>query len=106
VAGLGDIDGDGHDDLFIGSGWSSAGTYQGGAGYLLAGPVSAGVRDLSTADARFLPQTAGDRVRINAGGDFNADGLRDLLIGSQLNSSNGGPNARHGAVYLFSGKGL
>ena len=106
VAGLGDIDGDGHDDLFIGSGWSSAGTYQGGAGYLLIGPVSAGVRDLSTADARFLPQTAGDRVRINAGGDFNADGLRDLLIGSQLNSSNGGPNARHGAVYLFSGKGL
>jgi hypothetical protein len=106
VAGPGDVDGDGNDDVLIGSGWSDAGTANGGAAYLLLGPVSGSV-DLSAADARFLPEGDNDRVRVNAGGDLDGDGLGDILIGAQLNGSNSSTtNARHGAVYLFYGKGL
>jgi hypothetical protein len=106
VAGPGDVDGDGNDDVLIGSGWSDAGTANGGAAYLLLGPVSGSV-DLSAADARFLPEGDNDRIRVNAGGDLDGDGLGDILIGAQLNGSNSATtNARHGAVYLFYGKGL
>ena len=106
VAGPGDVDGDGNDDVLIGSGWSDAGTNNGGAAYLMLGPVS-GTVDLSGADARFLPEGDNDRIRVNAGGDLDGDGLGDILVGAQLNSSNSSTtNARHGAVYLFYGKGL
>ncbi len=106
VAGPGDVDGDGNDDVLIGSGWSDAAFSNGGAAYLVLGPVS-GTMDLSGADARFLPEGSNDRIRVNAGGDLDGDGLGDILVGAQLNGSNSTTaNARHGAAYLFYGKGL
>jgi hypothetical protein len=110
VSGAGDVDGDGNADLLIGSGWyDSTSASNGGAGYLILGPVTAGtgVVDLSSADARFLPEGANDRVRINSAGDIDADGYSDILIATQNNSTNSSTaGSQHGAVYLFYGKGI
>jgi len=84
VAGAGDVDGDGFDDLLIGAfGHDGGGYYGGGVAYLVRGPVT-GEISLGTAYARLegyeFNQYAGSSV---AGvGDVNGDGQRDLLIGS------------------------
>jgi hypothetical protein len=108
VSGPGDVDGNGTDDLLIGSGWNDTDTTNGGAGYLVLGPVTAGtgVVNLSTADARFVAEGDNDRLRINGGGDLNADGYADILIATQNNSTNTAVGTQHGAVYLFYGLGL
>lgn len=109
VAGPGDVDGDGVDDLLIGSGWNDANTSDGGAGYLVLGPLSAGsgTVDLSAANARFVPEGDNDRLRITAGGDLDADGCADILIATQNNATNEATaGSQHGAVYLFHGIGL
>ncbi|HCH63841.1 MAG TPA: hypothetical protein DFR83_13630, partial [Deltaproteobacteria bacterium] len=108
VSGPGDIDGNGVDDLLIGSGWNDASTTNGGAGYLVLGPVTAGtgVVDLANADARFTPEGDNDRLRVNGAGDLDADGYADILIATQNNSTNSAVGAQHGAVYLFYGQGL
>ncbi|MBL8617392.1 MAG: FG-GAP repeat protein [Deltaproteobacteria bacterium] len=103
VAGAGDVDGDGLDDLLIGSGYNDAGAADAGAAYLIAG-WTAGTRNLTVAaGARFLPGAAGDRVRTKGAGDFNDDGYNDILMGAQNNSTVG---ATAGAAYLFYGEGL
>ena len=103
VAGAGDVDGDGRDELLVGSGYNDAGAVDGGAVYLLSGWVG-GTRNLSAAAAaRFLPNGSNDRVRTKGAGDFNDDGYNDVLMGVQLNDL-GGDAA--GAGYLFFGEGL
>ena len=109
VSGPGDVDGDGVDDLLIGSGWYDSTASNGGAGYFILGPVTAGtgVVDLSNADGRFLPEGDNDRLRITGGGDLDADGYADILIATQNNSTNSATaGSQHGAAYLFYGKGL
>ncbi len=83
VAGVGDIDGDGVDDLVVGApGTAAEGDFT-GAAYLVLGPVGG---DHALADARCtLNGThAGQRAgaQIAAVGDVSADGRADVLIGS------------------------
>ncbi|MES2639383.1 MAG: MopE-related protein [Myxococcota bacterium] len=94
VAGAGDVNADGYDDLIIGSFAATA--------YLVLGPVSGDV-DLSLADARFTGETAGSSgagSSVAAAGDVNGDGYADLIIGA-ASDSEGGSFA--GAAYLVYG---
>ena len=98
TAGVGDVDGDLHDDIMVGARLSDAGT---GAAYLIYGPAS-GTIELSHADATFLGEGSSDEAgaSLAGAGDMNDDGYGDLLIGaSDVRSSSGG----RGAAYLVHG---
>ena len=105
----GDINGDGIDDLVIGAGASSPnGKMNAGTGYVLFGsnqPWPA-IFELSSIDGTngfgFNGATAVDvaATGINGGGDLNADGFADVLVGVPGDDTNG---EEAGAVYVIFG---
>jgi hypothetical protein len=81
VAGAGDVDADGHDDLLVGSLNDDGSEYLAGASYLVLGPVR-GTLDLSLADAKFVGEDIYDEALIVSGaGDVDGNGHDDVLIG-------------------------
>ena len=105
VAGVGDVNGDGFDDLLIGAYENDEAGQGAGQAYLILGKTTGwgyGV-SLAQADASFLGEAPGDGAgfRIDGAGDVNADGFRDFLIVSPENNE-GGNNA--GQAYLIFGK--
>ena len=105
VAGAGDVNGDGFDDLLIGANGNDAGGANAGQTYLIFGKASGWAMDtdLSNADASFWGENAADDSgRYVAGaGDVNKDGYDDILIGAATNDD-GGTDA--GQTYLILGK--
>ena len=83
--GLGDINGDGLEDLALGS-WGNGNLYEynGGAAYVVHGPATAG-GSLDLADARIYGAKGNGGgqylgTAVNAG-DFDGDGTPDLVVG-------------------------
>ncbi len=101
VAGAGDFDGDGHDDLIIGAYAEDTGGNAAGSAYLAYGPV-VGDLDLAYADLQLVGVAAQDFAgRSVAGvGDTDGDGTDDLLVGASGNDDNG---TSAGAAYLLLG---
>jgi hypothetical protein len=97
VSGAGDVDGNGHDDLLIGSLNDEGGTLA-GAAYLVLGPVT-GTLDLSMADAKLVAESSNDYAcAVSGAGDVDADGHSDLLVGAVQ-----WDGAEPGAAYLVLG---
>ena len=101
VAGAGDVDGDGLDDLIVGAFAHGAGGSYAGAAYVVRGPVSGDV-DLANAEARLVGETVDDWAgwAVAAAGDVNDDGYDDVIVGAHGNDA-GGSSA--GAAYLAIG---
>jgi hypothetical protein len=105
IAHVGDVNGDGWDDLLIGARMNSHAGENAGQVYLVFGPPHNWFlwNDLAYAPVSFL----GERDYDNAGfsvacaGDVNGDGLMDFLIGAPGNDDAG---AEAGKVYLILGR--
>jgi predicted transcriptional regulator len=105
VMGVGDVNGDGFDDFIISSKKNDEGGNDAGQTYLILGKGTGWSMDrsLSTADASFIGEDAGDSsgILMAGAGDVNGDGYDDFLIISHSNSE-GGLGA--GQTYLILGK--
>jgi hypothetical protein len=100
VAGVGDVNLDGYDDLLVGVNADGCTTDQGHA-YLVLGPVT-GNLDLAASDASFTGEATGNQAgaAVAAAGDVNHDGYADLVIGAYGEDTEG---SRAGAAYLVLG---
>ncbi len=102
VAGAGDVNGDGLDDMLIGAPTNSEGGEFSGAAYLILGGPTPKSAALTGVDAEFVGETARDEAgrSVAGSGDVNADGYADFLIGAYGNSDG---SLEGGAVYLLLG---
>jgi predicted nucleic acid-binding Zn-ribbon protein len=102
VAGAGDVNGDGYDDVLIGAHYDEGGGSSSGQTYLILGKSSGWSMDtdLSNADASFIGEDSTDwsGYSVAGAGDVNDDGYYDILIGA-IYDEEGGSSA--GQTYLI-----
>ena len=100
--GAGDVDGDGVDDVIVGSSLESTAASYAGAAYLLLGPLS-GSASLSTADVKWTGEAERDEAGLSVAGagDVDGDGYADLLVGAP--KADGDSVSDSGAAYLLLG---
>jgi len=92
MAGIGDINADGLDDIVVGAQYDDTADADAGSVYLVHGPIT-GTSSLYRADARITGSHASDRFAYGLdGGDFNRDGTPDILL-SSANAETGGGDA-------------
>ncbi len=101
LAAVGDVDGDGWDDILVGAWGDDNNGSASGSVYLVRGPVTASMA-LADAQARFEGESTGDYAgySVAGAGDQDGDGLGDIAIGA-MNLDTGGSNA--GGVYVIGG---
>ena len=101
ASSAGDINGDGFDDILVGTRYHDAGGTDAGAVYLVHGPMS-GTADLGTADAKIVGAASEDQTgySVSSAGDVNDDGYDDILVGAIYQA---GHHTEGGAAYLLHG---
>ena len=98
IAGAGDVNGDGCDDVIVGSGFTSGSVNRTGGAYIYFGGPSMD----ATPDVTLLCGTAGNAFgfSVSGAGDVNGDGYDDVVVGDPQNDT-GRTDA--GAAYIFFG---
>lgn len=83
VAAVGDVNGDGSEDLAVGSYEEDAAGPFSGAVYVFYGPVEGNI-NLAFADAKLTGEAADNYAgwSIDAAGDINRDGYDDIIVGA------------------------
>ena len=109
VSSAGDVNGDGYDDLIIGTQYANNNGDDSGSSYVVFGKASgfSASIDLSALDGsngfRLDGENRGDNggISVSSAGDINGDGYDDLIIGANLADNNG---AESGSSYVVFGK--
>jgi len=101
-----DFNGDGINDILIGAPLNNdGGSNSEGAAYIFFGASNlSGTKDTANTDedVRLLGKGVEDRLgRFSNAGDFNGDGLDDIIVGAYRNNDGGSDN--EGAAYIFFG---
>jgi len=107
VSGARDVNDDGIDDILVGAYRDDDGGNLSGVAFIFYGSLSpASEIDASVADVKLIGEDTDDyfgRSAVSGGGDFNNDGIADILVGARGNNA-GGDDA--GAAYIFYGGNL
>jgi hypothetical protein len=74
VAGLGDLDNDGYDDIALGAIGNDAAGADAGAAYVVPGPFTTATFGMGSAAATLLGESAGDGAGAGVEGNFDLDG--------------------------------
>lgn len=104
AAGAGDVNGDGFDDILIGTWFNQPDDHNEGAAYLVLGsatPASASLASAVVYSGDWFADMAGTAV--SGAGDVNGGGFDDMVIGAYGNSDGG---AQAGAAYIVLGGAL
>ncbi|HMR41324.1 MAG TPA: FG-GAP-like repeat-containing protein [Ignavibacteria bacterium] len=98
VSSAGDVNGDGYDDVIIGSPNNDGGGSNAGRAYIYFG----GMIINSVADVILTGASANDNfgTSVSSAGDVNGDGYDDVIVGAYLNDA-GGNNS--GRAYIYFG---
>ena len=102
LVGVGDVTGDGIDDLLVGAPEAEGSGGAAGEAWLFAGPISGSGLSADDAHMRFLGVSSGDAAgrELAQLGDIDGDGVDDLAIAAPTASDRA---VRAGSVYLFTG---